>query len=94
MDTRSPRLSRRDDGRNWQLWEGRWCLRGADVALGDDLVFLGTPHRIVAFEVYDPTRIGLPKADGWRIAYGAVIKDKSSRFGITLDPNGRYEILA
>jgi hypothetical protein len=84
MDTRSPRLSRRDDGRNWQLWEGRWCLRGADVALGDDLVFLGTPHRIVAFEVYDPTRIGLPK----------VIKDKSSRFGITLDPNGRYEILA
>lgn len=61
--------------------------RGRDLAVGGDLVFLGTPHRITRFTNYDPTLMGLAPEPGWRIAHAGL------GWGMTISPNGTYEVL-
>ncbi|MFQ6397350.1 hypothetical protein ACLMAJ_28320 [Nocardia sp. KC 131] len=61
-------------------------VRGRDLRMGDDLTFLSSIHRIFGFTPYDPTRIGLPAEDGWRIA------DCPAGWGMTIDPGGLYRI--
>jgi len=55
---------------------------GADVALGDVLMFLGTPHRVDAIEPYQHPSFD----EGWRIARAA------GDFAITLIPGQRYQV--
>jgi len=61
---------------------------GEDLRVGDDLVFLGTAHRITHFTKYDPTRAGLPAQKGWRIAHAGL------GWAMTIEPRGHYDILS
>jgi hypothetical protein len=66
---------------------------GSGVRVGDDLDFLGTPHRISRIVPYRHAVV--TKGELWRIAYAGV----SSRgaiprraWGITLEPGGSYTV--
>jgi hypothetical protein len=67
-------------------------MLGSDVHIGDDLVFLGKPHRITDIAPY-------PGRPGWRLAWarlpGQVLTRANSDviWGITLGPEaGYYEV--
>lgn len=68
-------------------WGDRLCTYGAHLRIGDDLLALGNVHRIVAFEPYDPARIGLEPEDGWRIARAA------DGWAVTVEPLSPYGVL-
>jgi len=66
--------------------------RGQDVRAGDDLWFLGVPHRITRIEPYKG--VNAPLWDGpARVAYsdgpGGMYR---AAWAITLDPDGQYDI--
>lgn len=46
-------------------------VRGIDVQVGDDLLFLGRPHRILRTEPYDTTALFGEPLPGARLAHGA-----------------------
>ena len=59
--------------------------RGRDVRVGDDLYFLGTPHRLICIEPYEGVNAPLWNGEA-RVGYG------ENDWGVTLDPDGLYEI--
>ncbi|GLY55313.1 hypothetical protein [Lentzea sp. NBRC 102530] len=61
-------------------------VAGRELKTGDVLEFLGKAYRILSFEPYDPTRVGLPAEDGWRIAHGP------GNWGMTIDPDSTYRV--
>lgn len=74
-------------------WHGEELkLRGAEMRVGDDIQFLSQRYRINRFEDYDPTRIGLPAEEGWRIAYAYPDAD-GYEWGITVSPRGAYGVI-
>ena len=68
--------------------------RGREIRVGDDLIFLGTPHRITRIEPYPPTELNARLWDGKaRIAYSdTAAASYKAAWGITLDPNGTYDV--
>jgi hypothetical protein len=66
--------------------------RGRDVKVGDDLWFLGAAHRITRIEPYKG--VNAPLWDGQaRTAYADSHAGMyHAAWGITLDPDGRYDI--
>jgi hypothetical protein len=84
-DNPTPKYPAADRPLFW--WGDRLCTYGAYLRIGDDLSALGHVRRIVEFEPYDPTRIGLEPEDGWRIAHAA------DGWAITIEPHSPYEVL-
>lgn len=73
-------------------------VKGIDVKVGDDLTFLGKPHRITDIEPYvHPEADERGWAPGWRIAYartpGQMLtkQNRETTWGITLEPDSDYE---
>lgn len=71
-------------------------MKGKDVQVGDDLLFLGTAHRITDIEPLD----SIQYPDGWRIAYARrpdqlklTARNRGDVWGITLEPDAdHYEV--
>jgi hypothetical protein len=63
-------------------------LLGADVQVGDDLMFLGRPHRVTAVEPYDASVLGLDPRD----AQGARIARSLDGWAMTLLPRQRFQV--
>lgn len=59
--------------------------RGGEIAVGDVLVFLGTPHRITSIEPYTG-----PLAHLWN---GKARIARAGTWGATLDPHEMWEVL-
>lgn len=62
---------------------------GRDIAIGDVIMFFGTPHRITEIRDHSDNPWGLVgwNGDPWRIAKAA------DDWGITLDPDHRFEVM-
>jgi len=68
-------------------------MRGRDVKAGDDLIFLGTPHRITRIEPYRGSLNDELFGREGRVAYSDTAASACrAAWGITLDPDGTYEI--
>jgi hypothetical protein len=63
-------------------------LLGADVQVGDDLLYLGRPHRVTAVEPYDATVLGLDPRD----AEGTRIARSLDGWAMTLLPQQRFTV--
>lgn len=87
MSQGNPEPKRPAADRPLSWWGDRLCTYGTCLRIGDDLPVLGHIHRIVAFEPYDPARIGLEPQGGWRIARAA------DRCAATIEPHSPYEVL-
>lgn len=61
-------------------------IRGRELKEGDDLQYEFRPYRVLHFEDYDPTRIGLPAEPGWRIAHS------HNGWAMTISPSSPYRI--
>lgn len=64
--------------------------KGADLRVGDDLLFCGKPHRITDFEPYSHPLV--TKGETWRIAYSRTDATAREQWGMTIEPDGSYEI--
>lgn len=92
-----PRLP---DGREYYLeksdsGETYLKIRAGDLKVGDDLIFLGTVHRITDFGAYKhPKSEEYGWGPGWKIAYARTteIKVTDHTWGMTIEPDGWYEI--
>lgn len=67
-------------------------IAGSEVRVGDDVIFLGTPHRVTSVEPYShPVATG---GEQWAIAYAATPERpaKGNAWAITLEPHCDYDI--
>lgn len=63
---------------------------GRDVVVGDDIIFLGTPHRITRIEPY--THPVVTGGETWATAYADTSAAAyQAAWGITLEPDQQYE---
>lgn len=93
-----PRLP---DGREYYLersdktGETYLKVRGTDLKVGDDLIFLSAPHRLTDFKPYKhPRSEEYGWGPGWQTAYARTteIKITDRTWGITIEPGGWYEV--
>jgi hypothetical protein len=64
-------------------------VKGSEIRVGDDLLFLGTPKRITHITDYPPELVQMMGwGPGWRIAWSSTEPglDKTKAWGITLGP--------
>jgi len=67
-------------------------VKGSEVKVGDDLMFVGRPHRITRIEPYAHPVV--TQGETWAIAYADAPQAMAkAAWGITLEPDTRaYEI--
>lgn len=68
--------------------------KGSEIKVGDDLIFLGTPHRITDIVPYRHPNAGKYGWPTWFTAYARTTEPVITplTWGITIEPGIEYEI--